>query len=73
MASLSPWWRAHPSDDVPEEAKFELVQVPSRDGTFMGGVMGGGVDVMITLPGVTKAGWCKLSPMLKSPGRSAVN
>ena len=53
-------FRAHASDATPDEASFVVQHVPSNDGTFAGEAMGGGVDVKITLPGVTTAAQCEV-------------
>jgi hypothetical protein len=53
-------FREKASDHYPDDASFAVKQVSADDGTFAGKIMGGGVDALITLPGVTRAADCDI-------------
>ena len=53
-------FRARPGDALPNEAEFTIKHVPANDGTFLGGHVGGGVDVVVTLPEVKRAAQCDI-------------
>ena len=53
-------FRARPGDTRPDEATVEIKHVPANDGTFLGSHVGGGVDVVVTLPEVKRARECDI-------------
>ena len=62
-ASSIVYWtvfRTTPGDSLPDDAEFEIVHLPADDGTFVGRVVGGGVDVLVTLPDVQTAEQCEI-------------
>jgi HAMP domain-containing protein len=53
-------FRERATDRLPDDATVEVEQVPADDGTFLGKVMGGGVDLRVTLPGVIASRDCNI-------------
>ena len=53
-------FRARPGDTRPDEATVEIKHVPANDGTFLGSHVGGGADVVVTLPEVKRARECDI-------------
>jgi hypothetical protein len=53
-------FRVRPGDALPNEAEYKIKHVPANDGTFLGGHMGGGVDVVVRLPEVRRAAQCDI-------------
>ena len=53
-------FRTRPGDSIPDEFSFKVKHVPANDGTFIGNAVGGGMDVLITLPDVKKAAECEI-------------
>ena len=47
-------------DHLPDDAETSVKHVPANDGTFTGGVVGGGCDVIVKLPGVRRAAECDI-------------
>ena len=53
-------FRVRPGDALPNEAEYKIKHLPANDGTFLGGHMGGGVDVVVRLPEVKRAAQCDI-------------
>ena len=53
-------FRSRPGDALPNEAEVKVKHVPANDGTFLGRHVGGGVDVVVTLPEVKRARECDI-------------
>ncbi len=53
-------FRVRPGDALPNEAEYKIKHVPANDGTFLGGHVGGGVDVVVRLPEVRRAAQCDI-------------